>query len=422
MPDARQEYRQYAARTAARAAKKGFKGALDGTNGPPTIDEEAAQTGKTLKDGSTTDLRDVTAKERYVYEAETKARDHFMSTVKGNALLHIENLKTAKEMKEKLDSLYGSATLSNDYTVVLRSYNERTYVRGEDPRNFMRDLTNANALLHKIDPKYAHDEAIVKLTIIARLPSEYSNMISKYRGKTLETTSMEDLAEDLHAEFLQLCKEKKYSDKLVLAVAQGKPMKCDKCGMSNHTTEEHRDKPSRRHGGSVNSTTTQNNGSNSMKTRADKRTCFECGKKGHIKPNCLVWKAKQAKKKAEEKNNSGSVSTLFVAAINEPEHTCTSPCLHDDQLFLPESEHHIYEELPAEEEAMLTAEPLTRDGIHDDFFDMFEYGDAVTPSNNDTFGQDFVKQYEEEKTNDVSHPAADPLETVSHGKLLALTR
>ena len=43
---------------------------------------------------------------------------------------------------------------------------------------------------------------------------------------------------------------------------------------------------------------------------------------------------------------------------------------------------------------------------------MFEYGDVVTPSNNDTFGQDFVKQYEEEKTNDVSHPAADPLETL----------
>ena len=178
-----------------------------GTMGAVTISEMSSLTKMKPKDPTDPGKgeEDCTVTELAIYKAQGLARQHLMQYCQGEAYSAIEGLSTAKEMIDRLESLYAPADLGNDLTTLEQGYQDCQYVPGEDPTLFILRLQKHNNRLGKIDPKYKKDDDVIKCHILARLPAKFRNVETKLRSALTKMT-VEEVSAEVQSEFKALVK------------------------------------------------------------------------------------------------------------------------------------------------------------------------------------------------------------------------
>jgi DNA-directed RNA polymerase subunit N (RpoN/RPB10) len=184
---------------------------------------------------------------------------------------------------------------------------------GPNPSEFFDDLEYANRRLGQVNKgKYKQDEETLKVNIMARLPNEYGNIQTKYRGNLLQKTKLEDLKADIQGEYAELVMTGVYKTETVMNVREGSQERgqggaafkvtCFNCGKKGHKSVDCWSKKGKSQNSdqrSVSSGSSKSKGKNKASIK-----CFACGKLGHYANKCP--------EKGQEREAMGAV---FVGTV-----------------------------------------------------------------------------------------------------------
>jgi len=236
----------------------------------------------------------------------------------------IKNLKTAKEMWERLERRYmpGNARkgIASD---IQAEFNRNTTMRGtyNDPTGWMEKIHNLATELENIDARFKKDDLEIMTTILNGLREQYATGVFNWNKEVYDgNLELEALKDEIFLFWeMNLAHKRKETKPGYALTANGKQVpKCSHCGKLGHTKEK------------------------CWKLK----TCNICGKKGHIAKYCRKAKdnegetnntEKEEKEESEEKNND------FVGCTTTEEYVCSVTTTTTDQhLYLLDSGANVH--------------------------------------------------------------------------------
>ena len=182
-------------------------------------------------------------------EDDKKARVMFKMTTEDEPNDLIEELKTAKEMKEVLDSEYKLGDKEYDLEYLENQYDECVLVGKQNPTLFFTKLSTINKKFAKFKLKngkdYQRDSRELMIKIKKSIgEEEYSVVLTAFsvQNKTVhQETKLKDLKEAIKEHwkenYSELYNSEDKSGKIVMNTETGK-MKCGHCGKPYHTADQ----------------------------------------------------------------------------------------------------------------------------------------------------------------------------------------
>lgn len=252
-------------------------------------------------------------------KADGNAQKLIVTSVSEKALSYLMGCQSAKEMLDKLESLYGKKGDSS-----LNILQQKFYSCVFDHRTGMAEhITKLQNLVFqmKLLKENVSDQMLMS-KILMTLPSEYAHFHSAWDSTSENEKTLENLTARLLLEEERLrCRE----ESVALATRMKKvslhssnPVKCYHCGKMGHLKKNCFSLR--------NSKNSTEQSQQSTSTSSSSMKCFNCGKAGHIKRFCFSRNQPVENKvknhASEEKTSKACVGNALVSVDSDKNRTC----------------------------------------------------------------------------------------------------
>jgi len=247
-------------------------GLLEGLEEDEAIEEEEST--------AETDSLLTKTEDKVLKEKRGKARSTVILSLGNHVLRKVIKEKTAAGMIRVLDKLFMAKSLPNRIYLKQRLYGYKmsdSMTIEENVNDFFKLISDLENVKVSVPDE---DQAIV---LLMSLPKQFDQLKDTLKyGKT--TLALDEITGAIRSKVLELG-------------ASGKMLKnsSDALFVQDRGRSEKRDKSSER------------NKSQSRSKSREKKVCWVCGKEGHFKKQCYVWKEKNKKGNNSEKGESSNV-------------------------------------------------------------------------------------------------------------------
>lgn len=197
---------------------------------------------------------------------DAAAQKAIVTTIEKKPMMHIINCKTAREMWQKICTIYERDSEQRKCSL-LQTFYTLTFEKGTDIASYISKLKNVAMRLEALDVKIDDDMVISK--ILATLPANYKHFACAWESAAKGDRTLENLTARLIAEEMRNT-ESHTEEKAVAFKTAGK--KCHKCHKMGHIARD-------------------------CKARLSNKEirCFKCNKTGHMAKSCNDKKARDEK-------------------------------------------------------------------------------------------------------------------------------
>ena len=269
--------------------------------------------------------------------SQTNEKEAFMKKdrrTKGFLLRHtdrapyqvIKNLKTAKEMWDRLTKRYmPSLARRGIASDIKEELNRNLKLRGtyHDPTGWMEKVHNLCTELENIDARFKKDDLDIMTTILAGLPEPYENGVYNWNKEVYgNKIKLEELKDEIFLYWeMNVAQKNKEAKKGYAYNSEGRQIpKCEHCKKLGHT-----------------------------KDRCWKlQTCKNCGKKGHIAKFCRSAKKENNNKESNNVETDNNEQTdndneSFVGCVTTDNFICSATTAHcQKDLYLLDSGANVH--------------------------------------------------------------------------------
>lgn len=222
-------------------------------------------------------------------EMDRKAHSAIILCLSDKVLREVSKERTAAGVWIKLESLYMTKSLANRLYMKQRLYSLK-FTEDRSIEDQMDDFCKSVDDIESIDEEIRDEDKAILL--LNALPKSYEHVKDVMIFGRESTISLEEVQNALRAKEMQKIHEGKKEPP-----AKGLNIKKYK-GKKKKSADDYKKKDY-----------------NKSQDSKDSKGCFECGKPGHLRKNCYIWKRKQKELKCQPSNNADNVQETREAEV-----------------------------------------------------------------------------------------------------------